>query len=107
MIITDESWYIVRNTKGVTGFVGPGSKPVPLSDAEVEAMGIDLTVFKVSGPEDLEVGEVVTITAGPFVGQTGTVKQIDTHNDTARICIDAFGGKETPLEVSLKNIERI
>ena len=105
MIITDESWYIVRNTKGVTGFVGPGSKPVPLS--EVEAMGIDLTVFKVSGPEDLEVGEVVIITAGPFVGQTGTVKHIDTHNDTARICIDAFGGKETPLEVSLKNIERI
>ena len=107
MIITDESWYIVRNTKGVTGFVGPGSKPVPLSDAEVEAMGIDLTVFKVSGPEDLEVGEVVTITAGPCVCQTGTVKHIDTHNDTARICIDAFGGKETPLEVSLKNIERI
>ena len=107
MIITDESWYIVRNTKGVTGFVGPGSKPVPLSEAEVEAMGIDLTVFKVRGPEDLEVGEVVIITAGPFVGQTGTVKHIDTHNDTARICIDAFGGKETPLEVSLKNIERI
>ena len=107
MIITDESWYIVRNTKGVTGFVGPGSKPVPLSDMEVEAMGIDLTVFKVSGPEDLEEGEVVTITAGAFAGQTGTVKQIDTHNDTARICIDAFGGKETPLEVSLKNIERL
>ena len=107
MIITDESWYIVRNTKGVTGFVGPGSKPVPLSEAEVEAMGIDLTVFKVSGPEDLEEGEVVTITAGPFAGQTGTVKSIDKHNDTARVCIDAFGGKETPLEVSLKNIERI
>ena len=107
MIITDESWYIVRNTKGVTGFVGPGSKPVPLSEAEVEAMGIDLTVFKVSGPEDLEEGEVVNITAGPFVGQTGTVKSIDKHNDTARVCIDAFGGKETPLEISLKNIERI
>jgi transcription termination/antitermination factor NusG len=107
MIITDESWYIVRNTKGVTGFVGPGSKPVPLSEAEVEAMGIDLTVFKVSGPEDLEEGEVVTVTGGPFVGHTGVVKHIDTHNDTARICIDAFGGKETPLEVSLKNIERI
>ena len=107
MIITDESWYIVRNTKGVTGFVGPGSKPVPLSDAEVEAMGIDLTVFKISGPEDLEVGEVVKITSGSFVGQTGTVKHVDISNDTARICIDAFGGKETPLEVSLKNIERI
>ena len=107
MIITDESWYIVRNTKGVTGFVGPGSKPVPLSEAEVEAMGIDLTVFKVSGPEDLEEGEVVNITAGPFVGQTGTVKSIDKHNDTARVCIDAFGGKEPPLEISLKNIERI
>ena len=107
MIITDESWYIVRKTKGVTGFVGPGSKPVPLSEAEVEAMGIDLTVFKVSGPEDLEEGEVVNITAGPFVGQTGTVKSIDKHNDTARVCIDAFGGKETPLEISLKNIERI
>ena len=107
MIVTEETWYIVRNTKGVTGFVGPGSKPVPLSEAEVEAMGIDLTVFKVSGPEDLEEGEVVNITAGPFVGQTGTVKSIDKHNDTARVCIDAFGGKETPLEISLKNIERI
>ena len=107
MIITDESWYIVRNTKGVTGFVGPGSKPVPLSEAEVEAMGIDLTVFKVSGPEDLEEGEVVNITAGPFVGQTGTVKSIDKHNDTAGVCIDAFVGKETPLEIILKKIDRI
>ena len=107
MVITDESWYIVRNTKGVTGFVGPGSKPVALSDAEVEAMGIDLTVFKVSGPEDLEIGEVVKITAGPFVGQTGTVKHVDKNNDIAKICVDAFGGKETPMEVSLKNIERI
>ena len=107
MVMNDDSWYVVRNTRGVTGFVGPGSKPVPLSEAEVEAMGIDLTVFKVSGPEDLEEGEVVTITAGAFAGQTGTVKSIDKHNDTARVCIDAFGGKETPLEVSLKNIERI
>lgn len=107
MIITDESWYVVRNTKGVTGFVGPGSKPVPLSDAEVEAMGIDLTVFKGSGPKDLETGEVVKIINGPFIGQTGTVKHVDVNNDTARICIDAFGGKETPLEMSLKNIERI
>ena len=67
MIITDESWYIVRNTKGVTGFVGPGSKPVPLSDDEVEAMGIDLTVSKSKCPEDLEIGEVVEVTNGPFV----------------------------------------
>ena len=87
-------------------------KPSPDNAQELylkslEAMGIDLTVFKVSGPEDLELGEVVRITSGPFVGQTGTVKHIDTNNDTARVCIDAFGGKETPLEVSLKSIERI
>ena len=60
MVITDESWYIVRNTKGVTGFVGPGSKPVPLSDEEVKAMGIDIDVPKlVSGDIDLEIGEHV------------------------------------------------
>ena len=107
MIITEESWYIVRNTTGVKGFVGHGSKPVALSEAEVEAMGIDLTVNKVSGPDDLELGEVVRVVSGPFAGQTGTVKHIDANSDTARICIDAFGGKETPFEMSLKNIERL
>ena len=62
MIITDESWYIVRNTKGVTGFVGPGSKPVPLSDEEVKAMGIEIDVPKVVNPDvDLEIGDTVAV----------------------------------------------
>ena len=68
MIITDESWYIVRNTKGVTGFVGPGSKPVPLSDEEVKAMGIEIDVPKVVNPDvDLEIGDTVEVAKGPFV----------------------------------------
>ena len=67
MIITDESWYIVRNTKGVTGFVGPGSKPVPLSDEEVKAMGIEIDVPKVVNPDvDLEIGDTVEVAKGPF-----------------------------------------
>ena len=77
MIITDESWYIVRNTKGVTGFVGPGSKPVPLSDEEVKAMGIEIDVPKIVNPDvDLEIGDTVEVAKGPFAGQVGKLKKL-------------------------------
>ena len=107
MIITDESWYIVRNTKGVTGFVGPGSKPVPLSDDEVIAMGIDLESTKVvNGETDLEVGDNVQIKKGPFSGKIGTIEKINMENRTATVSLDAFN-KKTPFEMDIESIERI
>ncbi|MFR2517876.1 transcription termination/antitermination NusG family protein [Peptostreptococcus stomatis] len=85
MIITDESWYIVRNTRCYR-FVGPGSKPVPLSEAEVEAMGIDLDKVSAQKTE-----KEVEILRWSFVGQTGTVKSIDKHKKQSMA--DAFGGE--------------
>ena len=106
MIITDESWYIVRNTKGVTGFVGPGSKPVPLTEEEVKFMGIDLD--KVGEKHvDIEVVETVNVCDGLFKGQSGIVKEIDVKNEMAKVCINASSGNEVSLEIDLKSIERI
>ncbi len=107
MLITDESWYVVRNTKGVTGFVGPGSKPVPLSEEEVKAMGIEIDVPKLGNSNvDLEVGEAVEITTGPFGGQVGIVEEINLENKEVKVCIDAFG-KKTLFVVELDSIQKI
>ncbi|RDY25349.1 transcription termination/antitermination factor NusG [Romboutsia weinsteinii] len=107
MIITDESWYVVRNTKGVTGFVGPGSKPVPLSEDEVKAMGIDLSVPKIAtGDIDLEINDTVKIAKGPFSGQIGNVEEINLDTKEIKVCISAFG-KETLFSVEFDGIEKI
>ena len=107
MIITDESWYIVRNTKGVTGFVGPGSKPVPLSDEEVKAMGIEIDVPKVVNSDvDLEIGDAVEVAKGPFSGQVGTVEEINLETREEKVCIDAFG-KKTLFVIEFENIQKI
>ena len=107
MIVTEESWYIVRNTKGVTGFVGPGSKPVPLSDEEVKAMGIEIDVPKVVNPDvDLEIGDAVEVAKGPFSGQVGTVEEINLETREAKVCIDAFG-KKTLFVIEFENIQKI
>lgn len=107
MIITDESWYVVRNTKGVTGFVGPGSKPVPLSEEEVMAMGIDTTTPKlVNSDIDLEIGDAVKVANGPFSGQVGVVEEINLENKEIKVCIDAFG-KKTLFVVEFEGIEKI
>lgn len=106
MIITDESWYIVRNTKGVTGFVGPGSKPVPLSEEEVKSMGIDLDKIGEKRTE-IEVGEVINIRDGLFKGQSGIVKEIDLKNETVKVCMNSSTGNEVSLELDLKSIETI
>ena len=106
MVITDESWYVVRNTKGVTGFVGPGSKPVPLSEEEVIAMGIDTAVPKlVSGDINFEIGELIKVANGPFEGQIGTIEEIDLETKDVKVCIDAFG-KKTLFEIDHKSIEK-
>lgn len=106
MIITDESWYIVRNTKGVTGFVGPGSKPVPLSEEEVKSMGIDLDKIGEKRTE-IEVGEVINVRDGLFKGQSRIVKEIDLKNETVKVCMNSSTGNEVSLELDLKSIETI
>lgn len=107
MIITDESWYVVRNTKGVTGFVGPGSKPVPLSEEEVVTMGIELTESKIANKSiDLEIGDTVKVANGPFSGQVGTVEEINLETKEVKVCIDAFG-KKTLFVVESDSIKKI
>lgn len=107
MIITDESWYVVRNTKGVTGFVGPGSKPVPLSEGEVASMGIELpTNNVVSGDVDLEPGDVVKIINGSFAGNVGTVEEVNAEKKEVKLLTEMFGRK-SPITIGIKSIERI
>lgn len=102
MIMNDESWHIVRNITGVTGFVGPGSRPVPLSEAEVEALGVDLHVAEIK----FEIGESVYVVGGPFAGSIVTVKEID--NDKRRIKVSLiFGGKESVVDMDVKDVESI
>lgn len=107
MTITDESWYIVRNTKGVTGFVGPGSKPVPLSEEEVIAMGIELTEPKIGNSTmDLEIGDAVEVSSGSFGGQIGVVEEINYETKEVKVCIDAFG-KKTLFTIESNSIEKL
>ncbi len=106
MIMDDESWYVVRNTRGVTGFVGPGGKPVPLSDAEVRELGLD----KVPGSKtaeielDFKVGDTVTILEGNWDGKSGVVKQINEHKQTVIISLEMFG-RETPVELAFTAVK--
>ena len=102
----DLSWYIVRNTKGVTGFVGPGSKPVPLSEEEVKSMGIDLDKIGEKRTE-IEVGEVVNVRDGVFKGQSGVVKELDLKNEKVKISVNNGTSGELSLELDLKSIETI
>ena len=99
--MTDETWYLIRNTRGVTGFVGPGSKPVPLTEKE----GANLGVEKHSVEVDYAAGDTVTVTDGPFEGFTGTVDEVDTEKNYVRVTISMFG-RETPVEFELDQVEK-
>lgn len=99
MIVTDDSWYVVRNIRGVTGFVGPGSKPVPLTDAEVEALGVE----KYSVEVGYKVGDLVNIVDGPLKDFQGTVTAVDLENGIVGVNISMFG-RETPAELQLDQI---
>ncbi len=100
MVMTDESWYIVRNTRGVTGFVGPGSKPVPLTDAEVEKMGVETVSMADIG---FSTGDLVTVKSGPMEGFSGIVESVKEDSRTLKIKIDMFG-KESTLEIDSKQV---
>ena len=102
MIVTNESWYICRNTRGVTGFVGPGSQPIPLTEEEVRNLGIVSKEAQVS----FEVGDMVSIRSGPLEGFEGTVKEIDTEKQTALIDVSMFG-RVTPASLDISAIRKI
>ena len=99
MIVTDDSWYVVRNIRGCTGFVGPASKPVPLTDDVVAALGVEKHSVEV-GYKD---GDLVKIISGPLEGYTGTVKTVDTENNSVCVVLSMFG-RETPVELELDQI---
>lgn len=100
--MSDEAWYVIRNTRGVTGFVGPGSKPVPLTEAEVAALGVEKQQVEVN----YGVNDLVTIIGGPFDGFSGTVQEIDTAKNYVRVNISMFG-RETPVEFELNQVEAV
>ncbi len=99
MVMTDESWYVVRNTRGVTGFVGAASKPEPLSEAEINALGVEQRSVKV----DYEVGDSVEITDGPFSGMTGVVDMIDTAEGRVRVIVFVMN-REAPVDLAMDQI---
>lgn len=101
MVMNDDVWYVIRNTRGVTGFVGPDSKqPVPLSEDEMYGMGIkddDLVV-------EFEVGDTVTVVTGVWENTTGVIKQINPHKQIVTINVDLFG-RETPVEIDFSDVK--
>jgi transcription termination/antitermination protein NusG len=102
MIMTDESWYLVRNTRGVTGFVGPGSKPVPLSDEEVKALGVVERLPAI----DLDVDDTIKVMEGPFENFIGTVESISQEKRKIKAFVSMFG-RETLIELDYNQIEKV
>lgn len=102
MIMNDDTWYVVRNTRGVTGFVGPGSKPVPLTEAEMKPLGIRVDEVIV----DFDLGDTVTVTNGVWEDTVGVIKRIDHHKQIVTINVDMFG-RETPVEISFTDVKKM
>jgi transcriptional antiterminator NusG len=102
MVMNDDTWYVVRNTRGVTGFVGPGSKPVPLSDAEMKPLGIKTENVTI----DFAVGDAIAVVAGVWRDTIGVVQRIDLSKQTATINVDLFG-RETPVEISFAEVRKM
>ena len=102
MVMNDDTWYVVRNTRGVTGFVGPGSKPVPLDDAEIDRMGITGTEITM----DFKVGDSVTVVSGVWEGTAGVIKSINEGKQSVTIHVDMFG-RETPVELAFGEVKRM
>lgn len=102
MEMNDDTWYVVRNTRGVTGFVGPGSKPVPLTELEMRSMGIKNDELVM----DFEVGDTVEVISGVWENTAGVIKHINTHKQIVTISVDMFG-RETPVEISFTDVKKV
>ena len=113
MVMNDQTWYVVRNTRGVTGFVGPGSKPVPLTEDEMVAMGISMDGEEAEKDEpdqmilvDIEEGDMVNIVSGAWQDKEGIVQSVNSANGTVTVGLDMFG-RETAVEISFLDIRKM
>ncbi len=106
MIVTDDSWYVVRNTPNVTGFIGTGTNPTPVSEEEIRAlqkrMGVDEPQYKI----DVDVGDPVRINDGPFKGFEGKVAEVDEERGKVRVLVSMFG-RETPVELDFLQVKKV
>ena len=108
MIMSDEAWYIVRNTPGVTGFIGSsgrGAKPTPLKPSEIDRILASMGMTRIDAETELSKGDKVSITDGPFKGMEGKIDNIDTETNRLTVLIDLFG-QETPVEVELYQVSK-
>lgn len=101
MVMNDDTWYVVRNTRGVTGFVGPGSKPVPLTEEEMMPLGIQKPDIEV----DFAEGDMVVVTSGAWKDTAGVITGINMQKQTVTINVELFG-RETPVEISFTEIKK-
>jgi len=106
MIVNDESWFVVRNTPRVTGFVGSGTQPVPLSQGEYEALMKRMTSENVKHTVDLMVGDLVTIADGPFKDLEGKVGEVDEQSGKVKVLVSMFG-RETPVELDFLQVKKV
>lgn len=105
MIMNDDTWYVIRNTRGVTGFVGPGSEPVPLTDIELRKLGI--TGEKEEEVRiDIAVGDLVEVTDGAWAGRESVIREINMNKQTVTILVDMFG-RETSVEISFADVKKM
>ena len=102
MIVTEETWYIVRNTRGVTGFVGSGTDPIPLTDEEIRKMGFEDVAINV----DYNVNDNVQILGGPLNGYTGIVQEINKEKNKVKVLVSMFG-RETPVELEFSQVQKL
>ena len=102
MEMNDDTWYVVRNTRGVTGFVGPGSKPVPLTEAEMKPLGIRTDNVSI----DFAEGDSIAVVAGVWKDTVGVVQKLDFGKQTATINVELFG-RETPVEISFAEVRKL
>ena len=102
MIMNDDTWYVVRNTRGVTGFVGPGSKPVPLTEAEMKSLGIRTDNVSI----DFAEGDAIVVVAGAWKDTVGAVQRIDSGKQTITINVELFG-RETPVEIGFAEVRKL
>lgn len=102
MVMNDDTWYVVRNTRGVTGFVGPGSKPVPLTEEEIETLGIQAEEIQV----DYEEGDSIVVTGGAWKDTTGIILSINKQKQAVTINVELFG-RETPVEISFAEVKKL
>ena len=102
MIVTEATWYIVRNTRGVTGFVGSGTDPIPLTDEEIRKMGFEDIAINV----DYNINDNVQILGGPLNGYTGVVQEINKEKSKVRVLVSMFG-RETPVELEFSQVQKI